>query len=451
MGVRVPPCPRAFFPGQTEIAICPEKGAVVEVTINSLSEVSRELEVAVPASEIQPHFDKAYQEYRPKVEIKGFRKGKAPIELVKKLYGDLIEHEALNTVASELYRTIVKEKELKPIGDPVIVDMNYKRGEQLRFKVQYDIRPSIELKEYKKISVEKPVHTVNDQEVEDEILRLRKMNSTSEAADQVTGDEYVVTAQVQELDKSGVPIIGKKTQNARFYLADPELEGAIKDVLKSARAGEEYRTAFQHQHDDHTHDVSLQIKASKIEKVLLPEFDDDFVKKITKEKVSTVADFRKGLREDLENYWKEKSHRQTVNSIVGEIVRRHDFQVPESLTRSILQSLLDDVKEQYKGKLPQGFNPEQFFQENRSYALHQAKWALVREEIIRQEKISADDQDLNALAEREATKIGIDKERLINYYKSSDQIRDRIVSDKLITFLLESADVKEVERQEIAE
>jgi len=423
----------------------------VEVTINSLSEVSREVEIAVNASEIQPHFEKAYQEYRPKVEIKGFRKGKAPIELVKKLYGDLIEHETLNTVASELYRSVVKEKELKPIGDPVIIDMDYKRGEQFKFKVQYDIRPTVQLKDYKGIEAEKPIHTVNDQEVEDEILRLQKMNSTTESAEQVSDEEFIVTAQVQELDTSGLPLIGKKSQNARFYLSDTQLEHQIRDVLKQAQTGGEYRVAFQHQHDNHTHDVNLLIKATKVEKVVIPEFNDELVKKITKEKVKTVDEFRKGLREDLESYWKEKSHRQTVNGVVGEIVRRHDFQVPESLTRSILQSLLEDVKQQYKGKLPPKFDMEQFFQENRAYAVYQAKWALIREEIIQAEKIIADDQDLLDLAERESVKIGIDKERLIDYYKTSDQIKERLVSDKLITFLLDKAKIKEVERQEIAE
>ena len=423
----------------------------MEVTINTLSDVSREVEIAVNASEIQPHFDKAYLDYRPKVEIKGFRKGKAPIELVKKLYGDLIEHETLNTVASELYRSVVKEKELKPIGDPVIVDMDYKRGEQLRFKVQYDVRPSVQLKEYKGLEVEKPIHTVNDQEVEDEILRLRKMNSTTEPADQVADAEHIIVAQVQELDKSGLPLIGKKTQNAKFYLADPQLEQPIRDALKQAQTGGEYRISFQHQHDNHTHDVNLLIKATKIDKVVIPEFNDEFVKKITKERVNSVDDFRKGLREDLEAYWKEKSHRQTVNGVVGEIVRRHDFQVPESLIRNILQSLLEDVKQQYKGKLPPKFDAEQFYQENRAYAVYQAKWALIREEIIRDENITAGDQDLLELAERESAKIGIDKDRLITYYKSSEQIKDRLVSDKLIAFLLDKARIKEVERQEIAE
>lgn len=421
----------------------------MEVTINSLSDVQREVEISANADELKPHFDKAYKEYRPKAEIKGFRKGKAPLELVKKMYGDAIEYETLNTIASELYRTVVKEKELRPIGDPVIVDMDYKRGEAFRFKVQYEVRPQIQLKEYKGIEIERPVHAVADEETEEEILRLRKANSTTEEVPAVTDDEHVVTAQTQELDKSGLPLIGKKTQQARFYLGDPQLEQPIRDALKKAEQGGEYRVSFQHQHGDHAHDLFLLLKVAKVEKVKLPDFTNEFVKTITKGKIGTLEEFKKGLSEDLVAYWTEKSRRTTVNALVGELIRRHDFAVPESLTRSILQSLLEEIKGQSQNKqLPPDFDKEQFFQENRAYAIYQAKWALLREEIIKAEKIAVEEKDLMELAERESAKIGIDKERLVTYYKSSDQIQDRMVGDKLIDFLIKNAKIREVEKKE---
>ncbi|MBI2619345.1 MAG: trigger factor [Ignavibacteriales bacterium] len=420
--------------------------------IENLSDVSRAVEISVQASEIQHHFDKAYQEYRPKAEIKGFRKGRAPLELIKKLYGDLIEHEALNTVATELYRDVVREKELKPIGDPVIVDMNYKRGEQFRFKVRYDVRPEITLKDYKGIKAEKPIHRVADDEIEEEILRLRRMNSTTEQAEGVADDEYIVTAELRELDPSGLPLVGKKNQNSRFYLADPQLEQPIHDALRNATPGGEYRVSFRHQHGDHAHDVNMMITVSKVEKVLLPEFSDEFVKKVTKEKIATVDEFLRGLRKDLESYWTEKSHRQVVNAIAAEIIRRHDFQVPESLIRSVLQGLVEEVRMQYRDKqLPSDFDTERFFRENRDYAIYQAKWALLREEIINAENISVSEQDLAALAEKESEKIGIDKDRLVGYYKSSEQVKDRLAGDKLVDFLLKHATIKEVEQHNSAE
>jgi FKBP-type peptidyl-prolyl cis-trans isomerase (trigger factor) len=152
------------------------------------------------------------------------------------------------------------------------------------------------------------------------------------------------------------------------------------------------------------------------------------------------------VRQDLESYWKEKNRRTLINSIVNELLRLHDFQVPETLTRSVLEKLLEEVKAQYPNKqLPPDFDTQKFYEQNRAYAIYQAKWALLREEIIKAENLEVDESALVALAEREAPKIGIDKERLIAYYKSSDQIKDRLVGDKLLELLISSTKIKEVD------
>jgi trigger factor len=418
----------------------------VDVNITTLSEVSREVEIQATSDDLQPHFEKAYREYRPKAEIKGFRKGRAPVELIKRLYGEAIEYESLETIAAELYRQVVKEKELKPIGDPALVDLNYKRGEHLRFKIQYDVRPTIQLKKYKGLSVDTVVHKVMDDELEDELLRLQKVNSTTEEVGQVTDEEHIVFTELQELDDAGLPIIGKRSDNVRFYLADPQLEQPFKDALGATAKGNEHYIKFEHQHDGHSHKVILKAKVKKIERVKLPELTDEFVKKVTKEKTSSVDAFRKSVREDLESYWREKNRRNLVNAIVSEIIRLHEFQVPESLISGVLNGLLEEIRNQYPNKqLPNDFDTEKFFQENRAYAVFQAKWALLREEIVKAENLTADENALEALAEREAPKIGIDKERLITYYKSSEQVKDRFVSDKLMDLLISSTTVKEID------
>ena len=190
----------------------------------------------------------------------------------------------------------------------------------------------------------------------------------------------------------------------------------------------------------------MKANVTKVEKVVLPELNDEFIKKITKDKIASVEEFRKSVRQDLESYWKEKNRRSLINAIVGELLRTHEFEVPESLTRSVLENLLEEVKGQYPNKqLPPDFDTGKFFEQNKAYAVYQAKWALLREEIIKAENLEVDESALVALAEREAPKIGIDKERLITYYKSSDQIKDRLVGDKLLELLINSTAVKEVD------
>jgi trigger factor len=417
----------------------------VEVTVQSLSDVLRAAEITATPEDLAPHFNKAYLEYRKKIEIRGFRKGKAPIDIVKKLYGDLIENDSLNEIATEFYRQAVKEKELKPIGEPVLVDMDYKHGESFRCKIQFDVRPHIKIKGYKGIEVEKVVHTTTDDEVEKELVRLQRANASMEEAEAVASPEYIVTATLQDLDETGALIIGKKSENVRFYLADEQLEQPFKDALKDAKKNGEYLVQFEHKHDEHTHTVNTQIIVKKIEKVTLPVLDDAFVAKVTKSKFTTVETLCSNIKEEIIAYWKEKSERQVINSLTAEIIRRHEFQVPESLIRNVLDGLLEEVKNEYPDKrLPSEFDSDKFKEENRAYAIYQAKWALLREELIKAENVAASDEDLEKLAEEESEKIKIPKDRLINYYKSSEQIKDRLIGDKLLKLLVNSAKVKEV-------
>lgn len=215
--------------------------------------------------------------------------------------------------------------------------------------------------------------------------------------------------------------------------------------MKEAKKNGEYSVQFEHTHDDHSHTVKTQITVKKVEKVTLPAIDDAFVAKITKNKFTSVETLQENIKEEIIAYWKEKMDRQVINSLTAEIIRRHDFQVPESLIRSVLDGLLEEVKNEYPEKrLPAEFNEEKFKEENRAYAMYQAKWALLREELIKAEHVTVSDEDLEKLAEDESTKIKIPKERLINYYKTSDQIKDRLIGDKLLKLLVNSARIMEV-------
>jgi len=418
----------------------------VQANVTEVNTVAREIEIIVTADELKPHFAKKYTEYKPKVDIKGFRKGKAPLDIVIKLYGEMIEHDSLQEVATEFYKQAITEKTLEPIGEPTLLDMDYKRGEHLTFKIRYDVRPEIKLKKYKGIKVTRPVHAVTDDDVEEEILRLQRMNAVLSEVDSVTNEEHVVTCDMQELDEQGMPIIGKRTEDARFYLADEKLEKPFKKALEEAEKSGEYPVQFEHDHGDHKHTVNSRLSVKKIERVQLPDVDDAFVSKITEEKVTSVAAFRSDLRRDLETYWKTKSDRAAVNALTAELIQLHEFEVPESLVRAVMESLLKDVAGQHPNKeLPEDFNYEAFMNENKEYAAAQAKWALLREELMKEEKIVVVDDDLVALAEREAPKIKIEKDRLLEYYKTSDQVRDRLAGEKLLDALMTSAKVEEVE------
>jgi trigger factor len=416
----------------------------VQTNIINTGEWERELEIFVDATELAPHFEKAYEQYRKKIEIRGFRKGKAPLDMVKRMYGESIEHESLDAVANEIYRKVAEEKDLKVIGEPTLVDIDYKRGEALRFKIKYEVRPEIQLKEYKGLKVEKLIHEVTEKEVESEVERLRQINRTTTDVERAADDEHILTVDLQEMDSAGFPIVGKKNENVRMYLRDESLYPQLKEALRNAERSKEYRARLETTSGKERRETNLLVKVKKVEKVNLPEFNDEFVSKITKGKVASTARFKENVKKDLEEFWKQESERKLQDAIVGEIIKRHDFTVPEGLVKYFLDSFVEEIRQQQSTKkLPENFNEEEFRKENRAYAIYQAKWLLLKEKIAKTENIAITDGDLEQLAEEESKKVGIDKTRLLNYYKTSKAANSRLQSEKLMNFLKDHAVIKE--------
>jgi len=418
----------------------------MEITISPLSEVLQEAEITVSGDEIQPHLDEAYGKERKRLEVKGFRKGKAPIEIIRKLYGDAIEHQALDSIANDFYRKAMDEREIRPLGEPSMVDMDYKKGEHFRFRIQYEIRPTIRMQGYTGLTVEKPIHSVHDAEVDGEITRILKSNSTTEDATSVTDKEYIVTADVQELDPAGTPIIGRKAKDVQFYLSDETVSPALTRALSQAEVGGTYRSRIEPQEDEEKQAMDVSLSVTQIRKVILPEFNDEFAKTITGGKVASAAEFRGNLTKDLERYWADWSEKKVADAISMEVVKRHDFPVPESLVNTVMDSYLADIRNRSRDrKLPPDFNEEKFRHDSRELAVWQARWILLKEVIAEAEGIKVTDEDLSATAEAEASRIGLPAEQVLSYYRNSSTAHNQILSKKIMEYLVSNTSITEKE------
>ena len=414
----------------------------MQVSINTLSDVKQEATIELTPVELQPHFEAAYAKYRTKVELKGFRKGKAPLEMIKKIYGEAIEHESLDDIANTFFHQAMDEKNINPIGRPSMVDMDYKRGEKFQFRVEYELKPPVALKTYKGIAVERPVHTVTDEEVNEEVQQILKANSTSAPAESAADDEHVITADVQELDEAGTPLVGRKSNGVRFYLADHTIAPELRDALRGAVVGTPLEASYENQHGDHSHKVRLAITPKSIEKLQLPAFDEELVKKITRDKVSSPDEFKASMRADIERYWNERSEAKVADDISSEIVRTHEVTVPDAFTEALLDSFVEEVRERSRDKaLPRGFDEKKYREERRTQAIWQAKWMMVKEAIADAEKITVTDEDIEKVAAEEAVRIGLEKEKLLPHYQKSEAVKDRILSDKIMAFLKQNAKI----------
>lgn len=409
----------------------------MEININRLSQTEEEAQIKLFWDELAPYFDKAYKKFQSEVEIKGFRKGKAPIELIKRQFGEQIEYEALDDIVNDVYQNLVKDKKINPLGTPELLDVDYKRGESLVFKVRYEVLPDIEISNYKDIEVEKIVHKVDDKEVEEEIKRLLISNSTYEEDDEVRGELYRVTVDLQGVDQNNLPILGRRSENVVIDLDDGSVVQILRERLSTAKKGDEF--IIELMVDDKPEKVRVNVK--KIEKKILPELNDEFASKVTNGKITRVDELRKHIKSELQKWWEEYSELRFYDSVISELVRTNDFTVPESLIEDFIQSMLDSEKSRYPdGKLPPDFDEQLFRQKKRADAVFNAKWYVIKNKIAEAEGIELTDEDFEKLAEEDSIETGIEKEKLIPFYKKSEHVREKLLNRKVLNFLRDKAD-----------
>lgn len=423
----------------------------MEVLINSKSEVSHEIEIIVPNDELQPHFEKAYREEAKNITLPGFRRGKVPLQIIKKRFGKEIEYQVIEKLSNEFFREAIEERDIKPIGQPVLHDLDYNPGEALTIKVAYDTEPDVVAKDYKGLQLERLSHEVTDEEVEDELQRIRKSRRQLEEVEKADDEDFLVTIDIQMLDDDGNPVPGQRNENMKVELDDEDMNRDLVAELMNMKAGEEKDVELTHAHGDHEHTEKAHVKVQRVERVTLPEMDDDFVKEYSGGDITTVKELREKIHDRLVEIWANRYKQQLENDLVGEIVKRNPFAVPESIVDGIIDDWVKQVQEQQPDKkFPDGFDLEGYRKSRTQEASFTAQWMFLRDSIIEQEGIKLEDADVEEKAAKDSEAMGIEKERLIEFYKSAPQYTQTMLVEKLLAFLMEHAEIKEIDDNDIS-
>jgi trigger factor len=420
----------------------------MEFKVNKVDDVKQEVEIEITYADLAPFFEKAYKKFQKKAEIPGFRKGKAPLSILKRMYGDMIEQGSLEDVANDLYKKYLDDNHVHPLGEAALVDMDYEQKSLFKFKVKYEVKPELNLADYKGIEVTKTLHRIDEKTIDEEVKYMQSKHVTYEEADKADGDEFTITMDVQKLDDTGIDIIGQRDKDVKFYLNDPQINKEFKEQLEGIAKGEERVLMLPGQEEEKIE--KYKVFASKIEKVIFPELGEEFFKAIYKDSdVKTTEEFRNKVKEDLEGIYKNISDQEVRNNIVNELIKLNDVTAPDALVENILTSYIEDVKNQNpKRQLPSDFDEEEYRKTKRVDAILQVKWYLIRDKIIELEKIEVTDADLEPVIEADAKKYNLPVDKIRKVYESNQDIKYRILDDKLMDFLIANAKIKEVEHKD---
>lgn len=408
----------------------------------------RELEIFVPEEEVKQAIDRAFHELRPRVNLPGFRPGKAPIDVIRKLHGEAVEGDALEKLAQEKFRIAAEEHKLEPVGTPVMTDLHRHHGEGAHFRINYEVKPEITLADYEGIEVERPVLTVNEKDVDERIHYLRFNYAERTDTDHIADVETIaaLTFLEKEPDENGVM---PPTQSTDVYLYDPQVVEKLRNELIGRHVGDTVSLTLPKSLPDGTSkEVAVEVTVGKLTKITLPETDEEFCKKVSREQATTIDEVRALVRTELEAAAKRNSQEAFESNMVKSLLDRHDFEVPRSITYGLIDAMIQEQRAQNKRNgYPEdhGIDVDEWRQRYWQQSEMRGKWLLLRDKIIEAEQIEASEEDIEGLAARDAESYGVKKENLLQYYRKNAEIAERVKSEKLVDRLKEKFVIKDVE------
>ncbi len=388
-----------------------------------------------------PYFEATLEMYREEAQIQGFRKGKAPRDVVLKKFGDQINSEALPVIVEEFYKQAIKDTNTEAIAIGQIDNVSYKKDQPMTFEVTVEIMPTYDVPNYKGLKVQKEIHELKDDEVQTTIERLRENYSTMKISESVAAGNFV-TCDIQMLDHSDLPIIGKKFTDRRIPLTTQFVGQDFIDGLVGAKQGESRKLHVAKGPDakegEHEH---MMVTVRKIEEVQLPALDDEFAKDLGFESLEKL---KTDVKDNLKKRWDDDSAKMLNERIIDEVIKNNDIPAPEPLVDNALQRIADMVKQRLKG---QKIEDQYIIDRYRSTAIRDVKWMLARKKILESEKMIVTPEDIEAYRERMAEHNKVTKDQInLNFKTETEQrnFEDYLIEEKLMKFLQSQSVIEEV-------
>jgi len=432
----------------------------LEFKVNDISQSEREVEVTLSYDEIRSEIDSEVKKQTTKIQVPGFRKGKVPKHIIKQRYGDSLEIDASEKVANSRFWQISKEKDLRPIGQPVMIDLDFNIEKDFKFKIKYEVMPVIEVKDYKGQLIEVPDLNVKPDEIEKEIDHVLRSNSNQEDAD-VVGDDsnYLLDVELTRIDEEGQPAADTKPEKMQIDLSNENVHPDIKANANGKKVGEKFKFHF---HDEKTlqnkegeeekvvEHFDYEVLILGIKKVILPDLNEEIIKKVTKDKLSTEAELRSEIEKNIQNYYDQRTEEFTRSKLISLIISQNDFTPPSFMVESILDEMVKSEEERLKKQGIKKIDNKYVREYLQPSALNEVKWYQIKTEIQKKENLEVTDKELEELAAVDAEKTGLPVDKLINYYKSSNQV-ERMLDKKLFDFLKEKNEIKKVNPEKFSQ
>jgi trigger factor len=417
--------------------------------IKKTNSCQREMEVTISEDKIKKKYKESLDYFAGRAKIKGFRKGKAPINLVKQMYQDDIKSSVINDLAPKAIHETLSKENIFPVGSPVITDIDFQDGKPLKLNVKYEVWPEFNLPKYKDLKVKKEKNSVSKKDVDESLQNLREKSAKYNPIEnrETRKDDYVLTEiKGRDLDsKKMLP-----TEKTVVLVGHADNEKSLNEALTGMQTGEEKDFTI-HYGKEHKNKrlvgkhIKYTVKVLSIKEKSLPELNDDFAKDFGefKDLNSLKNEIEKELTTSKENISKQK----LTDEIIKKISDKVDFDLPESVVAQETVSNIQKVLSSLQRK-KQNLNKEELDkikEEARERARKSIKNHLILNKIAEKENLEISDKELEEEYKSLAKANNVPLTRIREYMKQDDRkenLKQNMLLRKTVDFLVDNARIE---------
>ena len=408
----------------------------------------------IEAEKFEEAMKKVYAKTAKYFNIPGFRKGKAPMQLVERQYGSAIFYEdAFNELVPEIYDNAIKENNVEAVSKPNIDIVQMEKGKELIFTAVVETKPEVELGKYKGIEIKKIEYTTSDKDIEHELGHMAERNARLVTVEDRAVENGDITTIDFEGSIDGVAFEGGKAENHELEIGSHTFINGFEDQIIGMKLEEEKDIKVKFPDDYFSKDLAgkdavFKVKLHEIKKKELPKMDDEFAKDVSE--FDTLDELKNSIKEKLDTQNVEKAKYETESEAIKAVCENAKLDIPNGMVEVEIDNMMRDMETRLSY---QGLNMHQYLQmmnktENdvrdnfRGQATESIKTRLVLEAIVKAEKIEATPEEITEKIKEMASQYGRKEEELQENEQLKEYLSASIENEKAIDFIVKNAKKK---------
>ncbi len=416
----------------------------MKAEIKQVEDLVRELSVEVPADTVSAKMEEMFRDVRREASLKGFRKGKAPMDMIRKIYRDQVKFDAAEEIIKSTYPDVVRENTLKVASHPQVTDLKFEDDGRFTYTATVEVFPEIDKVIYDNLKLVADEIEVKDEEVDDVVEMLRKRNSEVREVDREAKDEDTIALDIEVLSDPGKVLDTDRFENAEVDLSNKMTVKEFKDAIPGMKTGDSKEIDVNYA-DDYPDDVfagaTLKYKATvkAVKERLLPVVNDDFAKTVGQGE--TALELRLKIREQLTQQKTDERNRGFKNQVIQQVCEKNEVPIPKTMVSEYLDNVVKNFKKQYGEK---DVDEAEIKKNYEQVGVVNIRWNMLMHRLAGQEKIEVLQADTENLINRFAENYKTTPEKAREALQQSGNIADlkeSLLEDKVIDFLVNKATI----------